>query len=42
VRTVAEPVFSVIHQTSANEASPLPNKDIAWVSQKEKKFSFHD
>src|SRR5688572_20860845 len=39
-RIVAEPVDCVIHQTSANEASPLPNNDKAWVNQKVKKVSF--
>jgi len=36
-----EPVFSVIHQTTEKDASPLPNSDKAWVSQNRKKVDFH-
>jgi hypothetical protein len=40
-RITDEPVFSVIHQTTEKDASPLPNSDKACVSQNRKKVDFH-
>src|ERR1044072_3225580 len=40
-RTVEDPVVCVIHQSTAKEANPLPNRDRAWVDQNFKKVNFH-
>jgi len=41
VRTVDEPVVSVIHQITAKDASPLPINEKACVTQNLKKVNFH-